>query len=113
MISSFKLITKDMVTKGIKKLKSSKAICPSEILTRLIKDSHKEKAPSNKTPALTKSKDMSIWVVLHQINSLHEGLHLKQNIQKNKVVTDKTLFFAIGPFCTHHSIYLNIDLILT
>ena len=26
-------------------------------------DTHREKAPSNKTPALTKSKNMGIWVV--------------------------------------------------
>ena len=30
---------------------------------QIIKDTHKEKAPSNKTPALTKSMDMDIWVV--------------------------------------------------
>ena len=29
----------------------------------IIKDTHWEKAPSNKTPALTKSKNMGIWVV--------------------------------------------------
>ena len=28
-----------------------------------IKDTHWQKAPSNKTPALTKSMDMDIWVV--------------------------------------------------
>ena len=27
------------------------------------KDTHKEKAPSNKTPALRKSKNMSVWDV--------------------------------------------------
>ena len=27
-----------------------------------IKDTHREKAPSNKTPALTKSANMGIWV---------------------------------------------------
>ena len=27
------------------------------------KDIHREKAPSNKTPALTKSRNMGIWVV--------------------------------------------------
>ena len=30
---------------------------------RCFKDTHKEKAPSNKTPALTKSTNMGIWVV--------------------------------------------------
>ena len=33
---------------------------------------------------------------------------VKQNFQKNKVVTGKTLFFVIVPFCTSHSICLNI-----
>ena len=28
----------------------------------LVKDTHREKAPSNKTPALTKSMNMGIWV---------------------------------------------------
>ena len=28
-------------------------------------------------------------------------------LQKNKVVTGKTLFFMIGPFCTPHSIGLT------
>ena len=32
---------------------------------------------------------------------------MKQNFQKNEVVTDKTAFFVIGPFCTHHFICLN------
>ena len=30
---------------------------------RRFKDTHREKAPSTKTPALTKSSDMGIWVV--------------------------------------------------
>ena len=33
-----------------------------EILDK-IKDTHKEKAPSNKTLGLTKSTDLGIWVV--------------------------------------------------
>ena len=32
-------------------------------LSIFFKDTHKEKAPSNKTPALTKSTNMGIWVV--------------------------------------------------
>ena len=35
-----------------------------------VKDIHREKAPSNKTPALTKSMNMDIWVVGISINSL-------------------------------------------
>ena len=30
---------------------------------KLVKDTHREKAPSNKTPALPKSTNMGIWVV--------------------------------------------------
>ena len=46
-----------------------------------------------------------IW---HQSNSLYQILKLKQNFRKNKLVTDKFPFFVISPFCTLHSIYLNI-----
>ena len=55
---------------------------------------------------------VAIWAFgsfVHQINSLKEVLKLKQNFQKNKLVTGKTPFFAIGPFFTHHSICLNTD----
>ena len=67
-----------------------------------------EKAPSNKTPAPTKSMNMDIRVDGASIKSLWEVLKLKQNFQKNKVVTSKTAFFVIGPFCTSHFICLNI-----
>ena len=33
-------------------------------LLNLIKDTYREKAPSNKTPALTKSTNMGIWFVV-------------------------------------------------
>ena len=52
-----------------------------------------------------------IWVfglLVDQIKSLQEVLKLKQDFQKHKVVTGKTQFFAIGSFCSHHSICLNI-----
>ena len=35
---------------------------------------------------------------------------LKQNFQKNEVVTGKTAFFATDPFCTTHSIYYKGEL---
>ena len=75
-----------------------------------LKDILREKSPSNKTPALTKSMSTDIWVV-GTLNQLFkkEVLKLKQNPQKNKVVTDKTPFFVIGPFGGHHSICLSID----
>ena len=34
-----------------------------ERFAKILKDTHREKAPSNKTPALTKSRNMGIWVV--------------------------------------------------
>ena len=69
---------------------------------------HREKAPSNKTPALMKSTNMDIWVVGISSQFFLRGSETETNFQKNKVVTGKTPFFAIGPFCTHHSIWLLI-----
>ena len=43
------------------------------------------------------------------MNSFEVVIKLKQNFEKNKVVTGKTTFFLIGPFRTHHSICLSID----
>ena len=34
---------------------------------------------------------------------------MKQNFRKNQTVTGKTPFISIGPFCTPHSICLNIN----
>ena len=55
-----------------------------------------------------------LWIctfgcLVHQISSLCVALKLKQNFRKYKVVSGKTPFFVIGPFCTPHSICLNID----
>ena len=55
---------------------------------------------------LQRLQKVGIWAfgsLVHQINSLKEVLKLKQNLQKNKVVTGKIPFFVIGPFCNHHS----------
>ena len=72
-----------------------------QIRKTLLKDTDREKAPSNKTPALTKSTNMGAWVV-GTLNQLFiRVLKLKQSFQKNKVVTGKTPFFVIGPFCTN------------
>ena len=68
--------------------------------TFTFKDTHMEKAPSNKTQTLSKSMN-TVWTfrrLVHQINSLYEILKLKQNFRKIKVVAAKTLFFVIGPF---------------
>ena len=53
---------------------------------------------------------IQIWTfvsLVHQINT-QEVLTLKEIFQKIKAVTGKTLIFMIGPFCSHHSICLNI-----
>ena len=60
-----------------------------------------------KLKRLQKVRMWAFGSLVHQISSLKEVLNLKQNFQKNKVVTVKTPFFVIGLFCTHHSIYLN------
>ena len=77
---------------------------------RGIKDTHREKAPSNKTPALRKSMNMDVGAVgtLNQLfirGSLTEAKLSKKN---NKVVTGKSPFFMIVPFCIYHSIYHSI-----
>ena len=38
-------------------------VCWRNPIHPTIKDTHREKAPSNKTPALSKSMNMDIWVV--------------------------------------------------
>ena len=52
--------------------------------------------------------NIDICVVGTSVNSLYKFPKLKQNFQKNEVVTGKTPFFGIGPFCTPNSICLNI-----
>ena len=49
-----------------------------------IMDTHREKAPSNKTPALTKSMNTDIWVVHTSKKPFVRGSKLKQNFQKKK-----------------------------
>ena len=51
---------------------------------------------------------MDIWAVGTSNNTSEEVLKLEQISQKNKVVTGKTPLFVIGPFCSRHSICLNI-----
>ena len=46
-------------------------------------------------------QEVRLWafgLLIHQVNSSKEVLKLKQNFQKNKVVTGQTAFFAKGPF---------------
>ena len=48
-------------------------------------DTHREKAPSNKTPALTKSMNMEIWVVGTSNQLFIRSSYAKK---KNNVVTE-------------------------
>ena len=57
---------------------------------------------------LQKVRTWAFESLIHQINSIQENLKLKQNFQKNKIVAKKIPSFVISPFCTHHSICLNI-----
>ena len=72
-------------------------------------DTHREKAPLNKTPALLESMNMNIWVVgiSNQLSITGSYSILKQNFQKNKLDAGKTVFFVIGQFYNSHSICLN------
>ena len=57
---------------------------------------------------------MGIWVV-GTSNQIFVKKFLKilkkllKIFKKNKVITGKTPSYAIGPFCTHHSICLDIE----
>ena len=75
-----------------------------------LKGTHREKALSNKSPALKKSMNLNTWVVLTS-NQLFINSYTKTKsppTKKKNVVTGKTLFFVLSPFFTLHSICLNI-----
>ena len=67
-------------------------------------------ASSNKTNALTKSMNMRIWEIgaLNQSFMRRSYNEIKFSL-KQKLISGRFAFFVIGQFCTHHSIYLNID----
>ena len=56
-------------------------------------------------------KVQSIWVVgTSNKSTLHKRfLHWNKILKKNRVVTGKTSLFGVGPFCTHHSIGLDMS----
>ena len=81
---------------------------PNRQINNLLKILTEKKHPQIK---LQRFRKVGIWTfrwLIHQINSLNEVLKLKQNFRKNKVVTGKTPFFVICPFCTILSVCLNI-----
>ena len=84
--------------------------CDALLMTKRtnIEDTHREKAPSNKNPALTKSTNMGAWAV-GKLNQLFiRGSFTETKLSKKKTVTGKTPYPVIGPFCSYHSVCLNI-----
>ena len=76
----------------------------------VLKDTHREKAPSNETPILSKSMSMDIWVIgTSNRLFIRDTRFLHWNKIFEKIVTGKTQFFVIDPFCTPHSIWRNIN----
>ena len=63
-----------------------------------IKDTHREKAPSSKTPVLTKNMNMNIWVVSTSKQLFLRGSYTEINIQKSKGVTGKRLLYENDAF---------------
>ena len=57
-----------------------------------------------------KRRNIDIWVVAtsNQLCLRGSWSETKFSKRKKKKVTGKTPFFVIGPFCTHHSNYLDI-----
>ena len=69
--------------------------------TESLKDTHRKKEPSNKTPALTENINMGIWVVGTSNQLFNEILKLKQNLQKkyssywlNSVLCDRSILYS-------------------
>ena len=73
----------------------------------LFKDTHREKAHSDKIPTLTRSMNIDVWVV-GRMSSLLEIFIPNQNFQKKKKKRSSYLQSLIGPFCTPHSICFNM-----
>ena len=73
----------------------------------IIKHTHREKVPWNKTPARIKGMNMDIWLVGTSNQVFLRGSYTETKISKNKVVTRKIRFYVIGRFCVPRSICLN------
>ena len=71
---------------------------------KIFLNSHREKAPSNETPALTKSTNMDIWVVgttnqLFTRGSLTETKFSKSSYWQNSVLCDRYILQSPFYFC--------------
>ena len=68
-----------------------------------------KKHPKIKFQCLRKIRILTTFgLLVHQINSFKDVIKLEKFFQKNYVVTGKITPFVIGPFCSSHSICLNI-----
>ena len=72
------------------------------------KDTLREKSTLKLNSRKNTDKMLTFGSLVHQINSFEGVLKLGEIFQKNKVVTGKTPLFVMGPFCSRHSICLNI-----
>ena len=68
----------------------------------------RKKHPKIKLQRLRKIRIWTFGLLVHQNCSFQEVLKLEQIFRKNKLVTGKTPLFVIDPFCSHHSICLDI-----
>ena len=75
---------------------------------KIFLNSHREKAPSNETPALTKSTNMDIWVVGTTNQLFIRGSLTETKFSKSSYW--QTPFFVIGTFCSHHFIFICLDI---
>ena len=62
----------------------------------IFKDTYREKAPLNKTAALTKSTNIDISVVGKSNQLFIRGSFTEQIFRKNNAVTGETWLFVIG-----------------
>ena len=69
-----------------------------------LKDTHKEKAPSNKTPAFTKSTNMSIWVVGTSCWYIESTLY-KRFLNRNKISKKTKQLLANSVLCDRSVLY--------
>ena len=77
-------------------------------LSIILKEMHRENTLSINTQALTKSMNMEIWVVFTSNELFIKGSYSQIKFSNKRVVSAKAVFCMIGPFCTSHSVCLNI-----
>ena len=70
------------------------------------KDTHMDKASSNKIPVLTKSMDIDIWVVVTSNQLFIRDSCSETKFSKKSSYWQNSIFFG-RPLCTPHSICLN------